>query len=146
MSESSAPISDAPAASEHAPGDGAASLQSGILASPGEEMLRNAIALALAAPTQARADLFERLTQQIVAMVSASSCGRAWTCTIHCGTDGSRVFRGGIGHSIVVDPQGRLWRARSYEDFATTYNITPHSCEIATLTPLYEQMREYLRR
>jgi hypothetical protein len=146
MSESCVPISDVPAAPGRAPSDGAAALQSEILASPGEPMLSNAIALALAAPTQARADLFECLTQQIVAMVSASSCGRAWTCTVHRGTDGSRVFRGGIGHSVVIDPQGRLWRARSYEDFATTYNITPHSCGIATLTPLYEQMREYLRR
>jgi hypothetical protein len=41
---------------------------------------------------------------------------RPWTCTIYTGTDGSRIFRGGIGHSLVIDPDGRLWRARSYED------------------------------
>ncbi|HEV7508752.1 MAG TPA: hypothetical protein VGS07_27985 [Thermoanaerobaculia bacterium] len=36
------------------------------------------------------------------------------------GTDGSTVFRGGIGHS--------------------------DSCQIESLTPLYGQMREYLPR
>jgi hypothetical protein len=50
------------------------------------------------------------------------------------------------GSSLVIDPSGRLWRARSYEDFATTYTITPTSCEIATLTPLYAEMREYVQR
>ena len=40
--------------------------------------------------------------------------------------------------------QGRLWRARSYEDFQTEYAFTGNSCQIASLTPLYEQMREYL--
>jgi hypothetical protein len=68
---------------------------------------------------------------------------KPWTCSIHDGTDGSRIFRGGVGSSLVIDPQGRLWRARSYEDFETTYTITPNSCEIATLTPIYTQMREY---
>ena len=36
--------------------------------------------------------------------------------------------------------------ARSYEDFETTYAFTATSCEIATLTPLYAQMREFLPR
>ena len=71
---------------------------------------------------------------------------RPWTCTVYTGTDGSRIFRGGVGHSLVIDPQGCLWRARSYEDFETTYTFPEGGCEIATLTPLYGQMREYLPR
>lgn len=68
---------------------------------------------------------------------------RPWTCKVYDGTDGSAIFRGGVGHSLVIDPAGRLWRARSYEDFDTTYKFTDGSCEIDTLTPLYAQMREY---
>ena len=69
---------------------------------------------------------------------------RAWTCRVYTGTDGSRIFRGGVGHSLVIDASGRLWRARSYEDFDTTYALTDSTCEIDRLTPLYAQMREYL--
>ena len=68
---------------------------------------------------------------------------RPWTCKVYDGTDGSAIFRGGVGHSLVIDPAGRLWRARSYEDFDTTYRFTAGSCEIDTLTPLYAQMCEY---
>jgi hypothetical protein len=68
---------------------------------------------------------------------------RPWTCAIHTGTDGSRIFRGGVGHSLVIDADGRLWRARSYEDFKTTYTISGDKCEIGTLTSLFEEMREY---
>lgn len=50
------------------------------------------------------------------------------------------------GHTLVIDPHVRLWRARSYEDFLTTYTITERTCEIETLTPLYPQMREYRSR
>ena len=71
---------------------------------------------------------------------------RPWTCRVFAGTDGSSIFRGGIGHSLVIDPAGRLWRARSYEDFETSYAFVDTSCEIDTLTPLYAQMREYSRR
>jgi len=71
---------------------------------------------------------------------------RPWTCRVYRGTDGSTIFRGGIGHSLVVDPSGRLWRARSYEDFETTYSFTEQSCEIESLTPVYSQMREYRPR
>ena len=68
---------------------------------------------------------------------------RPWTCAIFRGTDGSTIFRGGVGHSLVVDPAGGLWRARSYEDFDTTYLFTDGSCEIDTLTPRYAHLREY---
>jgi hypothetical protein len=115
--------------------------------SPGEQMLSRAIARTLQAAPQDRADLFERLTREIVAIVSASDSGmRPWTCDVYPGTDASRVFRGGIGHSLVIDPQGRMWRARTYEDFETTYTITSASCEIASMKPNYTQMREYLPR
>ena len=42
------------------------------------------------------------------------------------------IFRGGVGHSLVIDPRGRLWRARSYEDFYTTYRLTGTAYEIDT--------------
>ena len=86
------------------------------------------------------------LVREIERSVRASAPEHPWTCTVYRGTDGSHVFRGGVGHSLVIDPAGRLWRARSYEDFLTTYDITPSTCTIATLTPLYGQMREYLPR
>lgn len=68
---------------------------------------------------------------------------RPWTCKTYIGTDGSAIFRGGVGHSLVIDPAGRLWRARSYEDFETTYLPKGDIYVIDTLTPLYAQMREY---
>ena len=109
-------------------------------------MLGRAIAETLALPLNERAGRFETLVREIEAFMAAHPAERPWTCTVYTGTDGSRIFRGGIGHSLVVDPSGRLWRARSYEDFVTTYAFTPNSCEIATLTPLYARMREYLPR
>ena len=120
--------------------------QSGISNSPGEEMLGTAIAITLQAPAQDRAELFELLMQEIVAFVSASNSDKPWTYFVHEGTDGSRVFRGGTGLCLVVDPDGRLWRARTYEDFETTYTITDTSCEIATMKPNYSLMREYVVR
>ena len=71
---------------------------------------------------------------------------RPWTCTMYTGTDGSAIFRGGVGHSLVIDTSGRVWRARSYEDFETTYVPKGKVFEIDTLTPLYAQMREYRPR
>jgi hypothetical protein len=121
-------------------------LQSGILTSPADEMLSQAISTTLQAPPSTRVDVFQRLVDDIVAFMAAHPQERPWTCTTFTGTDGSRIFRGGIGHSLVIDPAGRLWRARSYEDFETTYTLTATSAEIATLTPLYAQMREYTLR
>src|ERR1051325_1055842 len=122
-------------------------LQSEIYAASAEEMLSRAIAIALQAPTQDRAELFELLMREIVSIVSAPNSGmKPWTCFVHEGTDGSRIFRGGIGTCIVIDPQGGLWRARTHEDFETTYTITATSCEIATMKPNYSLMREYVIR
>ncbi len=121
-------------------------LQSGVLTSPADAMLAHAIAATLQAVPQERCTLFERFIIEIQTFMAAHPDERPWSCTFFTGTDGSRVFRGGIGHSLVIDPEGRLWRARSYEDFDTTYTLTATTCEIATLTPLYAQMREYLRR
>ena len=122
-------------------------LESKICALSGEEMLSKAIAITLQAPSQDRAKLFELLMQEIVTIASNPNLEmKPWTCFVHDGTDGSRIFRGGIGTSIVIDPQGRLWRARTYEDFETTYTITPTSCEIATMKPNYSLMREYVIR
>lgn len=111
----------------------------------GEAMFSTAIACALQALPQDRADLFERLTGEIADLTTAQGSGwKPWTRTVHTGTDGSRIFRGGVGFSVVIDPQGQLWRAASHEDFEATFTITPTSCEIETLTPKYSQMREYL--
>ena len=122
-------------------------LRSEIYASSGVEMLSTAIAITLRTPTHDRAAIFELLMQEIVAITSEPKFGmKPWTCFVHNGTDGSRIFRGGTGTSIVIDPEGRLWRARTYEDFETTYTITVRSCEIGTMKPNYSLMREYVIR
>ena len=118
-------------------------LQSGVLFSPADEMLGRAISETLRAPASERAHVFEQLVREIESYMAAHPAERPWTCTVYTGTDGSRIFRGGIGHSLVIDPDGRLWRARSYEDFETTYTFSEDKCEIDTLTPLFDQMREY---
>src|SRR4051812_4239841 len=99
----------------------AAPLRSGVLTSPADALLGRAVAQTLAAPPAERAALFERLVGEIAAFMTAHPAERPWTCTTFTGTDGSHVFRGGIGHSLVIDPAGRLWRARSHEDFATQF-------------------------
>lgn len=109
-------------------------------------MLGRAIARTLAALPAERARLFGELVREIEAFMVAHPAERPWTCTVFEGADASVIFRGGVGHSLVIDPQGRLWRARSYEDFLTSYRFTERSCEIATLMPLYGQMREYVPR
>jgi len=118
-------------------------LQSGILTSPADGMLSRAITLTLQMPPAERSDLFLRLVREIEKFMLAHPQERPWTCTVFIGTDGSHIFRGGVGHSLVIDPIGRLWRARSYEDFHTTYTLTENSCEIESLTPIYSQMRQY---
>jgi len=121
-------------------------LQSGVLSSPADEMLARAICETLRAPVSDRARLFEQFVREIESYMAAHPAERPWTCVVYTGTDGSRIFRGGIGHSLVIDPDGRLWRARSYEDFQTTYTFSEKTCEIDTLTPLFAQMREYQPR
>jgi len=109
-------------------------------------MLARAISETLRAPANDRARLFEQFVREIEVYMAAHPVERPWTCTVYTGTDGSRIFRGGIGHSLVIDRDGRLWRARSYEDFETTYTFSEDKCEIGTLTPLFDHMREYLLR
>jgi len=121
-------------------------LQSGVVTSPADGMLSRAIAETLEAPLAERADLFNRLVRDIEDFMARHPEERPWTCRLYIGTDGSSIFRGGVGHSLVIDPAGRLWRARSYEDFETTYAFIGASCEIDTLTPIYAQMFEYRRR
>jgi len=121
-------------------------LQSGVLTSPADAMLSRAIAQTLELPPAERAARFEKLTREIEAYMTAHPAERPWTCTLYTGTDGSRIFRGGSGHSLVIDPSGRMWRTRSYADFHTTYAFTGDIAVIDTLTPLYDQMREYLPR
>ncbi len=118
-------------------------LQSGVLIPPGERPLGEAIAEVLRTPPQERVGLFELRVREIQSFIEANHPEQPWTCLVYRGTDSSHIFRGGVGHSLVIDPEGRLWRARSYEDFDTTYDITDKSCTIATLTPLYHQMRQY---
>lgn len=109
-------------------------------------MLSAAITETLSAPAASRAELFARRVREIEQFMAAHPEERPWTCRLYTGTDGSAIFRGGVGHSLVIDRAGRLWRARSYEDFETTYGPAQRGCEIETLTPLYTQMREYLPR
>src|SRR6185503_6152038 len=116
-----------------------ANLQSGVVSSPADEMLSRAISETLRVPAGDRARIFEQLVREIVDYMAAHPAERPWTCTIYTGTDGSRIFRGGIGHSLVIDPEGRLWRARSYEVFNNAYISTEKTCEIDTLTPLFDQ-------
>ena len=111
---------------------------------PRDKVLSDAIAQTLQAPVETRAALFGRLVNEMEEFINSVTPDLPWTCTLYIGTDGSHIFRGGVGHSLVIDPEGRLWRARSYEDFETTYAITETTCTIETLTPLYHQMREYL--
>ena len=118
-------------------------LSSGVLSSPADAMLSGAIGQTLEAPAAERAPLFTRLVNDIEQFMAAHPAERPWTCRVYTGTDGSTIFRGGVGHSLVIDPAGRLWRARRYEEFDTTYAFSNYSCEIETLTPLYAQMREY---
>lgn len=122
-------------------------LRSQIYAASREEMLSKAIDLTLRTPAQHRAEIFEVLMREVVAITSEPEFEmKPWIYFVHDGTDGSRIFRGGVGTSLVVDKQGRLWRARTYEDFETTYTITAKSCEIATMKPNYILMREYILR
>ena len=118
-------------------------LTSAILTSPADALLREAIDTALRAEPHERAELFARLLRDIEEFMRAHPEERPWTYESFTGTDGSRIFRGGLGRSIVVDPAGAMWRARNYEDFYTTYTITATSCTIASLTPQYEQMQQY---
>lgn len=124
----------------------ATDLVSGVLTSPADAMLGDAIAQTLDAAPADRAQVFAGRVREIEEFMAAHPEERPWTCSIYTGTDGSHIFRGGVGHSLVIDPAGRLWRARSYEDFATTYRFAGDTCEIDRLTPLYAQMREYRPR
>lgn len=121
-------------------------LVSGILTSAADPMLGDAIAQALRAPASDRVELFTRLVREIERFMTAHPEERPWTCKMYTATDGSTVFRGGVGHSLVIDRAGRLWRARSYEDFETTYVFNGSIYDIDTLTPIYPQMREYCPR
>lgn len=118
-------------------------LQSGVLTSPADALLHNAVAQTLGEPAAERAQLFAQLVHDIEIFMAAHPEERPWTCKMYQGTDGSDIFRGGVGHSLVIDCTGRLWRARSYDDFDTTYAFNGSTYEIDTLKPLYSQMREY---
>src|SRR4051795_4110485 len=103
--------------------------------SSADASLSDAIRQTLAAPAASRPAIFEALARDIEKMVAETCPEHPWTCQPYNGVDGSRIFRGGVGTSLVIDPEGRLWRARSYEDFETTYRIEGGTCEIETLRP-----------
>ncbi|HEV2721633.1 MAG TPA: hypothetical protein VG323_16560 [Thermoanaerobaculia bacterium] len=116
-------------------------LVSFVLTSPADPMLRDAIAEALRAEPAARAALFEQRLREIQVFMESRPDEMPFKVVAFTGTDGSRIFRSRAGRSIVIDPAGAIWRARSYEDFETEYTITGSSCTIAALTPLYAQMK-----
>ena len=118
-------------------------LTSGVVTSPADALLSRAIDTALRAEPPARAELFAQLLGEIEAFMKQHPEERPWTYAIFAGTDGSAIFRGGTGQSIVIDPAGAMWRARSLEDFDTAYDLSNNECRIASLTPLYETMRQY---
>ena len=118
-------------------------LSSGVLTSPADRLLLDAVAAALKVVPDNRAIVLAERLDEIKKFMAERPHERPWTFSEYIGTDGSRIFRGGIGHSLVVDPRGELWRARSYEDFETSYTITGTNCHITSVTPLYEQMRRY---
>jgi hypothetical protein len=115
-------------------------LHSFVLTSPADAMVRDAIATTCRAEPHARAELFERLLREIEAFMRLHPKELAFRVIAYSGTDGSRIFRSRDGRSIVIDPAGAMWRARSYEDFDTTYTSPESGCRIETLTPRYEQM------
>lgn len=110
----------------------------------GSVMFKKAIQLTLQTPLDKHAALFEKLAEYVQKNAIYEDIHKSWMYNLHTGTDGSRIFRGGIGFSLVIDPQGRLWRAATAEDFETTYILTATSCEIDTMTPIYATMREYV--
>ena len=116
-------------------------LTSGVLTSPADALLREAIAAALQIPSSERARFLSQRLSDIRDFMEQHPAERPWTFSEFIGTDGAHIFRGGVGHSLVVDPQGTIWRARSYEDFMTAYTITATECTIASLTPVYAEMR-----
>jgi hypothetical protein len=120
-----------------------AALSSSVVTSPADALLSEAIATTLRADADMRAELFERLLVGIQTYMHKLQQERPWEFEAFAGTDGSRIFRGKTGRSIVVDPHGTLWRARSYEDFDTEYLITRSTCTIASLTPRFEHMQRY---
>src|SRR5581483_5358322 len=81
-------------------------LQSGILTSPADALLSNAIQKTLEADKEHRPRLFAQLVSEIETFMAAHPEERPWTCRIFEGTDGSKIFRGGVGHSLVIDPAG----------------------------------------
>ncbi len=116
-----------------------------ILPADGSLMFKKAIWLTLQEVPLNRAFFFDNLAKYIQenALYEEDS-NKTWTYQLIVGTDGSHIFKGGIGFSLVVDPTGRIWRAATLEDFETTYTVTTNSCEIATMTPIYVNMKEYV--
>src|SRR5258708_26615360 len=97
-------------------------------------MRGSAIAVTLQAPPPERAALFETLAAEIMAVTTGPDSGlRPWKYTVHDGTDGSRIFRGGGRSSGVIDTEGPPWRGPSRLGFPTTYTITPHARQIDKL-------------
>jgi hypothetical protein len=76
-----------------------------------------------------RADTFEALAAQIDAHT-----GGAWTATRGTGTDGSVIFMGRQGESLVVAPDGRIYRGA----IGRGINVTPGGLhpDYSALTPL----------
>ncbi len=104
-----------------APMNGSISETESKTGSRGETRLSDAIRQTLSAPPDTRASMFEKFAREIEEVVAQTCPDHPWTCKVYNGLDGSRIFRGGVGASLVIDPEGRLWRARNYEDFETTY-------------------------
>ncbi|WP_437778355.1 hypothetical protein [Sorangium sp. So ce1097] len=96
------------------------------------EMLGQAIrhVQALEGTAAQRADLFGQLAQQI-----SKLSGGSWSATRSVGADGSHIFAGTFGESLVVPPTGQLFRG----SLATPGNFTVGPG--GGLQPVYSALR-----
>lgn len=97
---------------------------------PAPQMLAEAIQHLRSLPRNAtqRADAFEALARQI-----DTSTGGAWQAARGDGTDGSQIFIGRQGESLVVAPDGSIYRGA----IGRGINITPNG-----LRPDYSSLKQ----
>ena len=81
-------------------------LRSGVLTSPADALVGEAIASTLRLPAESRAEDFADRMRGIEAYMKECPEERPWSCVSFTGTDGSRIFRGG-GRALARDRSRR---------------------------------------
>src|SRR5260370_939379 len=81
------------------------------MVSPTDAALSEAIRQTLAAPATMRATIFEALARHIERMAGETCPQHPWTSQAYYRVDASRIFRSGVGTSLVIDPSIRRWSA-----------------------------------